>query len=340
MKVILIGHGMVAATHVAAISESPGLELMGVLGRDVTRTSSFVREHCDSARIFTNIEEVLDAKPDFVILITPPNAREEFIRPLAAARIPVLMEKPVERSLDQAKHIIDLCASTGTHAGVVLQHRVRAASLKLKELVEIGSIGRLVAAEIRVPWWRPQSYYDQPGRGTYSRDGGGVMINQAIHTLDLATWLLGPVARLQAHLVTTEMHKMESEDWASALLEFQNGAVGTMTSTVSFYPGGAESLTIQGTAANAHLENGVLSVGYIDGRTESIGETARGTGGGADPMAFTHAWHQAVIEDFAKSIETARAPICTAREALNVHAVIDAMERASKSRSSVEVDKI
>ena len=340
MKVILIGHGMVAATHVVAISDSPGLELMGVLGRDVTRTSSFVEEHCDGARIFTDIEQVLDAKPDFVILTTPPNAREEFICTLAAARIPVLMEKPVERSLDQAKYIIDLCASTGTHAGVVFQHRVREASLKLKELVETGSIGRLVAAEIRVPWWRPQSYYDQPGRGTYSRDGGGVMINQAIHTLDLAIWILGPVARLQAHMVTTEMHKMESEDWASALLEFQNGAIGTMTSTVSFYPGGAESLTIQGTAAHAHLGNGVLSVDYIDGRTESFGETARGTGGGADPMAFTHGWHQAVIEDFATSIEAKRAPICTAREALIVHAVIDGMERASKSKSSVEVDPI
>ena len=340
MKVILVGHGMVAATHVAALVESPNLELVGVLGRNAERVTDFIQVHGIEATVFTKIEDAVRAEPDFVVLTTPPNARLEFIEAFAAAKIPVLIEKPLERSLEQAKHIVDICTASGTLAGVVFQHRMRAASLKLKDLIGKGELGRLVATEIRVPWWRPQSYYDQPGRGAYDRDGGGVMINQAIHTLDLALWMMGPVTKVQAHMITTELHQMESEDWASALLEFTEGTVGTMTSTVSFYPGAAESLAIQGTEAHAHLEGGVLSIKYLDGRKETFGETAIGTGGGADPMAFTHAWHQAVIEDFASALTNGREPVCTARDALNAHAVIDAMERASKAKHLVEVKAI
>ena len=200
-----------------------------------------------------------------------------------------------------------------------------------------GDLGHVATVDIRVPWWRDQSYYDVPGRGSYARDGGGVMISQAIHTLDLALWLLGPVAEVQAMMHTTALHRLEAEDWAGALLRFESGAVGTLTATTAAYPGEAEQITVQGTRAGAHLASGILTLTPFDGPPKVHGAQAT-TGGGADPMAFTHAWHQSVIEDFARSLQTGNAPLCPAREALAAHAVIAAMERAGRSGHTEKVN--
>ena len=112
------------------------------------------------------------------------------------------------------------------------------------------------------------------GRGTLERDGGGVMISQAIHTLDLAMWLLGPISTVQALMIQTPLHQLEAEDWAGALFEMECGAAGIMMATTADYPGGAETITIQGTKARAHLGSGVLTITDMDGKTASFGETA------------------------------------------------------------------
>lgn len=338
MKVALIGHGMVAETHIRALSDSKIVSIHGLLGRDTSRASEFLRGVGCDAIVYDDVSELCsDPEIGFAILTTPPNQRLELVEALADARVPILMEKPVERTLAAAERIARICDAREVMAGVLFQHRAREASRALKGLISQGALGDLVAAEIRVPWWRDQSYYDEPGRGTYGRDGGGVMISQAIHTLDLAVWLLGPVRSVQAIMHKTAMHRMESEDWAAGLLGFANGAVAILTATTAYYPGAAESISLQGTKAHAHLESGVLTVTYLDGRAARTGETAAGTGGGADPMAFTHAWHQAVIEDFAKCLQNASAPLCSLADALQAHRVIDAMERASKSGQIIDL---
>ena len=212
----------------------------------------------------------------------------------------------------------------------------RAASQALKSAIEQGELGAIATVEIRVPWWRDQSYYDEPGRGTYARDGGGVMISQAIHTLDLAMWLLGPISDIQAMMRKTPLHDLEAEDWAGAVFETDRGAVGTLMATTAEFPGAAESITIQGTRAKAHLESGVLTLTTFDGYKSTVGETSA-TGGGADPMAFTHAWHQAVIEDFAKAVADGTLPMATGRSALLTHAVIDAMQVANRTGQKTRV---
>ncbi len=338
MKAALIGHGMVAGTHLSALSDSNVVELAGLLGRDFDRAQAYGRKHAAGAHIYPDLRALCsDPSLDFAIVTTPPNARADIVSALAEAGLPVLMEKPIERDLAAATEIVAHCEARGVVTGVIFQHRMRVASQALKALVDDGALGDLVAAEIRVPWWRDQDYYDAPGRGSYARDGGGVMISQAIHTLDLALWLLGPVARVQAMMTTTSLHRMEAENWAGALMEFEGGAVATLTATTSFFPGGAESISIQGTKAHARLENGILEMSYLDGRSETLGEQANGTGGGADAMAFTHQWHQGVIEDFAAAITDKRAPSCTGRFALQSHAVIDAMERSTKTKMVTEV---
>lgn len=334
MKIALIGLGMVAPTHVAAIRDA-GFSLAGVMGRDPDRAAAFARS-C-GARVFDTADDIAtDASVDFAIIATPPDARSPIVEALCATHKPILMEKPLERSAQAAKTLVALCETTRTPLGVVFQHRARTASRALKRMIEEGQLGDIATVELRVPWWRDQAYYDAPGRGTYARDGGGVMISQAIHTLDLAIWLAGPVRRLQSLMRTTPLHRLEAEDWAGALMEFSSGAVGTLMASTTAFPGDAESITINGTAGSAHLQSGTLTVKWQDGRTETHGQPAT-TGGGADPMAFTHVWHQRVIEDFAQSLANNRPPMVTGAEALQVHAVIDAMQTANRTGQKTEV---
>ncbi|WP_171227990.1 Gfo/Idh/MocA family protein [Ruegeria sp. HKCCA4008] len=336
MNIALIGLGMVSGTHVAAIRASEqGLSLAGVLGRNTEKTAEFARRN--DTRAFGSVEEIAnDPNVDFAIIATPPDQRRELVRVLSTASKPILMEKPIERTLGAAKAIVEQCEVSGVPLGIVFQHRARAASQALKAAIEQDELGAIATVEIRVPWWRDQSYYDEPGRGTFARDGGGVMISQAIHTLDLAMWMLGPISDIQAVMRKTPLHDLEAEDWAGAVFEMDSGAVGTLMATTAEFPGAAESITIQGTRAKAHLESGVLTLTTFDGQKSTIGETAT-TGGGADPMAFTHAWHQTVIEDFAKAVSSGTLPMATGHSALLTHAVIDAMQIANRTGQKTRV---
>jgi len=336
MNIALIGLGMVAATHVTAIQSARGaLSLRGVLGRDPERSAAFADQH--NVKRYLSVDEIAqDEDVDFVLLATPPDARLEIVRALVARGKPILMEKPIERDLGAARALVERCEHAQVPLGVMFQHRTREASIALKAAIERGDLGQITSFELRVPWWRDQSYYDVKGRGTYARDGGGVMISQAIHTLDLAMWLMGPVAAVQAMLRKTALHELEAEDWAGALLELDSGAFGTLMASTAAYPGAAETISIQGSKASAHLGSGVLKISYLSGAQDVVGQSAT-TGGGADPMAFTHAWHQSVIEDFQQSLIENRPPLIPAREALRTHSVIDAMQRASASGHRTEV---
>lgn len=343
MNVLMIGAGMVAQTHVLALRDNKaGARLVGVLGRDATRTDSFCTDASSTVghpvAAFSDMEQALAIKPDMAILITPPNARAPFAEGLARHGIPTLMEKPIERTLQAARAIVDAYSTAQVPLGLCFQHRTRQAAQSLKARIVAGDLGDILHVDIRVPWWRDQAYYDAPGRGTYARDGGGVMINQAIHTLDLALWLAGPVARVQAQMSTTSLHVMEAEDTASGLLTFCSGATGVLSATTAAYPGGTESIALTTARAQVLLQGDSLRIDWHNGRTEAIAPDAdAGTGGGADPMAFSHAWHQALIEDFVQSLHAGASPIAPPDEALHVHAVIDAMERAARSETAIKV---
>lgn len=331
----LIGTGMVAGTHVAAIKASDRVTLKGVTARTPESARSFAKDH--GVEVYADVAAIA-ADPDihFAIIVTPPNARLDLIEPLAKAGKPILLEKPVARDGNEAEQVVTLCENAGVKLGTVFQHRMRDASKKAAEIVASGALGALGVVEITVPWWREQAYYDEPGRGTYARDGGGVLISQAIHTLDLALSLTGPVASVQAMTATSSFHTMEAEDFATAGLRFANGAIGSLVASAASFPGGAETITLHFEKASLHLGSGVLTVNWRNGEIETFGASAT-TGGGADPMAFTHEWHQGIIEDFADAITEDRDPIVTGRQALASHALIDAITASSNAGASVEV---
>ena len=169
------------------------------------------------------------------------------------------------------------------------------------------------------------------------RDGGGVLITQAIHTLDLTLSLAGPVAEVAAIAGTTGLHRMETEDFAAAGLRFANGAYGALIATTAEYPGFPERIELIGAKGTAILTAGVVTIHYQDGRKERVG-AEQGTGGGADPMAFPHDAHRALLADFLDALDHDRSPRVTGREALRVHQLIDAVLRAAADGRTVAVE--
>jgi UDP-N-acetyl-2-amino-2-deoxyglucuronate dehydrogenase len=338
-RVAVVGLGMAVLPHaksLADLQEAGRVEVAGAWSRGGERRAAFAARF-PSLPVTGDLDGLLgDPSVTAVLLLTPPNAREELAGRLAAAGKHVLLEKPVERTTAAAERIVALCERAGVTLGVVFQHRFREGSERLRALLAEGALGEVAAVQLAVPWWRPQAYYDEPGRGTLARDGGGVLISQAIHQLDLMLSLAGPVAEVAALGGTTRLHRMETEDFVGAGLRFASGALGSLVATTACYPGAPERLAVTGTAGTATLEAGTLSLAFLDGRSERHGETV-GTGGGADPMAFPHDWHRSMIADFLDALDEGRPPRVTGREALRVHRLIDALLLSARERRAVEV---
>ncbi len=265
-----------------------------------------------------------DPAVDAVMILTPANAHLPIAEAAFAAGKHVLCEKPLEVSIDRGERLIAAGRRAKRHLQTCLQLRFRPGSRRLHEVLQQGGLGEIQAATMMVPWWRPQSYYDEPGRGVKARDGGGVLITQAIHTLDLFRWLI-EIDRVEAAQVrTTSVHRMETEDYAAALVRLRNGAPGTIVATVAAYPGNPEWLHIIGSRGTARLEGGNLRLAFLDGREELLADNS-GSGGGANVMSFSHDAHRAVLSDFVDAIEQGRDPAIPGEEALATQRVIEAI---------------
>jgi predicted dehydrogenase len=333
----IVGAGMASKPHALALQAlAPEVAVRGVYRRDREKLDAFCATYGFAPA--DSVETMLaDPGVDALLILTPPNAREELVAAAAQAGKHILMEKPIERTTPAAERIVASAEAAGVTLGIMFQQRFRAASQALRRLMDEGTLGPLEAAQLSVPWWRPQSYYDQPGRGTLAQDGGGVLITQAIHALDLMLSLTGPVAAVQAMAATTGLHRMETEDFVGAALRFANGASGALMATTAFYPGGAETLVLACRQAVATLSGGVLRIDWLDGRVETVGEGKSASGSGADPMAFPFDWHKAQIAEFVEAVQAGREPASTGRSALAVHRLIDALLRSSREGRLVAV---
>ena len=271
----------------------------------------------------TDIQAAIhDPAVDAVMVLTPVSAHLPIAHAAFAAGKHVLCEKPLEASTERAGQLIAAARGADRKLGVVLQLRFRVGSRRLKQVLDEGALGTVQAASMSVPWWRPQSYYDQPGRGTKAVDGGGVLMIQAIHTLDLFRWMLGVRSVEAAQVCTTDLHRMETEDYAAALVRLGNGAPGTIMATVAAYPGSTEWIHVIGSRGTARLEGGSLRLSFIDGREEVLADSS-GSGSGANVMGFSHEPHKAVLADFLDAIEQGRDPAITGEDALATQRLID-----------------
>ncbi|MBN9408110.1 MAG: Gfo/Idh/MocA family oxidoreductase [Burkholderiales bacterium] len=334
LPVAIVGAGMGSAPHFRSLDDLAGeIDVRWVASRDPARLAAVALPA--GARATVRLDDVLeDPQVKAVVVLTPPSAHLEVVRRVAQAGKHVLVEKPLEIDLPHAVELVECCEAAGVSLGVMLQHRLRDGALHLARLLAEGRLGRLTGVQASVRWWRPQDYYDVPGRGTLARDGGGVLMTQAIHTLDLLLTLCGEPEQVTGAITTSAAHSMECEDTATALLHYAGGMLGVVHATTAAPPGYPEVIAIDGTLGSATLESGELRVRYADGRTEHAGASV-GTGGGADPMGFDHAPHRAVLRDFFLAVSAGRTPAVTGRSALAVHRLIAAIVESSRRGARV-----
>ena len=324
-RLALLGLGMAVAPHAKSLHDlSDRVEVVAAYSPTPARRAAFGRQY--SFPLSDDLDAILaDRSIDIVAVLTPPNTHRDLVTRIAQAGKHVLLEKPLEISTERALEMVEPCERAGVTLGIVLQHRFRPAGQKLAAMLRAGELGKLVGCSTSIRLWRPQSYYDQPGRGVKARDGGGVLITQGIHTLDLMLSLAGSVVEVTGYATTTPVHRMETEDMVCAAVRFENGALGVIDATTAAFPGFPERIEIIGERATAVLAGSELTVRHHDGRTIKV-EAAAGSGGtGANPMDFPHDWHRDLIADFLDALEQKRPPRISGREALRVHCLIDAL---------------
>src|SRR6185295_4229764 len=305
-RIALIGLGMAVTPHAKSLVDlKDRVEVVAAFSPSETRRKAFGEKF--PFPLAGSLDEILaDQSIDCVEILTPPNTHLDLVRKCAAAGKHILLEKPLEVSTERAVELVAIARKAGVTLGVMLQHRFRPAALKLRAMMREGALGRIVNCSTVIRLWRPQSYYDVEGRGTKARDGGGVLITQGIHTLDLMLSLAGPVAEVRGYATTSSVHRMETEDLVAAAVRYENGAIGTIDATTAAYPGFPERIEIIGEKATASLAGSDLVVAHHDGHVTEM-KTEFGAGGtGADPMAFPNDWHRSAIADFLDAIDEKR----------------------------------
>jgi UDP-N-acetyl-2-amino-2-deoxyglucuronate dehydrogenase len=330
-RIGLVGLGMAVKPHALSLIDlKDEVELAGAFSPSGERRAAFAETYglpvVDSADAMFD-----DPTIGAIMLLTPPNTHLAFVRRAAAAGKHILLEKPLETSFSRSQELVETAEKAGVRLAMVLQWRFRRTIEVLTRVIAEGRFGEIASVSMRLNNWRPQSYYDEPGRGTKARDGGGVLLTQAIHTIDQMIALAGLPIEVSGYAVTSNVHRMETEDLVHAAMRFENGAIGGLSATTAAYPGFADSIDILGTNGSARIDGQGASLAFVDGTQESVSDGTAGDGAGANPMAFSHHNHRAVLADFLGAVRDGRDPKVSGREALKAHRLIEAVLKAAES---------
>ena len=342
--VAVIGAGRASAPHFASLEAlASRVDVRWLIGRGKERVTA-AAERFPGAQTSVLLGDALDDdQVQAFIVLAPPATRLELVTRIAERGRHMLLEKPLEGDTDRAMDVVRAARDAKVKLAVMLQHRVRPAARELVRLVQDGKLGRIISASVVVPWWRDQAYYDEPGRGTRARDGGGVLLTQAIHQIDLLIQIAGLPSRVTAFAATSAAHRMQCEDIAAAALQWPDGAIGYLFATTAATPGFPERISITGTNATALLTSSSLRVFYGDGHVETFGDDDRmpGVAGAFQPSVRPEgvAWegHLEVLGDFLDAIEQDRAPLIDGMGVIKAHRLIDAILASAYSGKVINV---
>lgn len=337
----IIGTGTIARLHARALAATPGTALRAVHSRSLERARAFAAEFaCDA---HDDLAALL-ARPDVaaVLIATPSGAHGEAVLAALRAGKHVLCEKPLEITTARIDAMIAAADAAQHHLAAIFQNRFSPAAQRLKRAVEAGRFGRLALCSAYVKWWRDPSYYSTSNwKGTAALDGGGALMNQGIHAVDLLQWLAGAPHTVSA-LVRTRAHTIEAEDTVAAHLDFPSGAVGVIEAATSCYPGTPLRIELSGDRGTAILETDkIVKWDFAEKHPDDdlAPEPAVSLGSGAsDPKAINLEGHKLLIADLARAITTGTAPAISAREARTSVAIIQAIYESSRQRRPFAVE--
>jgi len=337
VNVGLIGAGNISQTHARAAAAVGGVAVAAVFGANADKARDLAAQH--GAKAYDDIDAFLGHKPMEVVIIGSPSGVHAS-EGIAAARrgLHVLVEKPIEVTTERADALIAASEEAGVRLGVIFQDRMKPGIVALKQLVESGGLGRVLRVSARVPWYRPPDYYRlSRWRGTTALDGGGALMNQGIHTVDLLLWLLGDVTRVQARTATL-LHEIESEDTAVALLEFASGALGVLEATTAQYPGFPRRVEVSGTDGTVVLENDrIVAAELRTPRPELLEGEGDTNPSASSPVVSDVRGHQRILEDFLRAVETGARPACDGHEGRGSVELVETIYRAARSLASEPV---
>src|SRR5262249_39373687 len=296
----------IARFHAQAIKEIPDARLVALQSRKPANAAKVQEAAGGACDVYTDVAEMLK-RPDLhiVTICTPSGNHLEPAVAAAHAGKHVVVEKPLEITLDRCDRIIDACDMNRVQLCTIFPSRFADANQALKNAVEAGRFGRLTLGETTCKWWRSQAYYDEGGwKGTRALDGGGALMNQAIHNVDLLGWLMGPVTHVTGFTATLAHERIEVEDTAVACLRFATGALGVIQATTSVHPGLPKTVAVHGERGTAVVEQDDVLRWDFDPETEADKETkarfARKTGasgGSSNPAAISHEGHARQLRD-------------------------------------------
>lgn len=337
MRVGIIGTGAISHKHARAY-RNIGFEVVACSGIDPARGRRFAGEY--NCALFERWQDLCRyPQVDFVDVCTFPDFRLEPVELCAIAKKHVQVQKPIATNLDTARRMIETAHAAGIVLGVISQHRFDDASRFLKCAIEQGRLGKVLQADAYAKWYRPAEYYSRPAKGSWSVEGGGALINQGIHQVDLLLWLAGPVERVSAEWKLGAAHAIESEDVVSAVLRYASGATGVIQASTAFWPGYPERIEIHGSRGTAIITGDKLTTwDIIDDEGDPPPLATAAASGASDPMAISLQPFERQFLDFAAAIEQHRAPLVSGEEGYRALELVDAVYRSCREGHRIELD--
>jgi UDP-N-acetyl-2-amino-2-deoxyglucuronate dehydrogenase len=333
----VVGCGMIGKVQAEAIASIPGARLLAVCARDGARVAEFAAKF--GAAGYTDYGRFLDHPGLRIVNVcTPSGLHAEHGVAAARAGIHVLVEKPIDTTLEKADALVEACDRNGVKLGVIYQSRFLPAVQKIKRAIDEGRLGRLMIGDAYVKWYRAPEYYAGSWHGSMALDGGGALINQAIHTVDLLRWMMGPVETAFAMKAALRYPLIEGEDTLVASLRFKTGALGVIEAATSVKPGFKRRLEISGERGAVILDGDTIGCWAIDGDHEEAGGDEQVTDGSSNPAAISNHGHRLQIEDMMRAVIEDRAPMIDGREGRKSLEVVVALYESAVSGQAVSFE--
>lgn len=333
----IIGTGAIASHHAKSIQELEDCKLLAVCSSTPERAKKASEKF--GVPGYSDMEEFMHREDlDIVAVCTESGRHMEPILAAAMAGKHVIVEKPLEISVERANRIISVCREQNVKLGVIFQNRFNPAYIQLKEAVNQGALGKLLLGNAYIKWYRDVAYYNTSDwKGTLKGDGGAALINQGIHTIDLLLDIMGEVETVFGK-VKTMVHDIEGEDIGIALLDFKNGAMGTIEGGTSLYPGYKDRLEIFGENGSIIYEGGKIVSWNLKNGAKPINKAHQiSSSGGSDPMAVDYRLHLAQFKDMVQAVRKDREPEVNGESALKSLELISAIYRSSKEKREIEI---
>jgi len=340
----IIGCGMIADFHAKAIGDIRGAKVVAGFDTVPAAADRFAKQQ--GCRACHDLKAMLaDPDIDVVTIGTPSGAHLEPGVAAARAGKHVIVEKPLEITLRRCDKLIAECKKAGVVLSSIFPSRFHGPAVEMKRAIDQGRFGRLTVGDAYVKWYRPQQYYDSGAwRGTWELDGGGALMNQAIHSVDLLSYFMGPVREIRAQTALLAHKRIAVEDVAVATLQFANGALGVIEASTAVYPGYLKRIEIHGSEGSAIMEEEDIKAWDFAKSTrrdavirrQMAGKTETG-GGASDPAAIGHHGHTAQFKDVLAAIKKGTRPQIDGPEGRKAVEIILAIYKAAETGRAVKL---